>query len=272
MNLKETSIAFIGGGHITEILLENFIRSKVLLPEQIIVSDPIAERRELLTSMFSVSTTPDNRKAVEQSDYIFINVRPQVVPSIITEFFKFSIPEQKMLVSLAAGISIRTYRELGENRAIVRALPNPPSQVGQGIIALTFNKHVSEEQSLYMLTLFQALGEVILLEEDKINVMTALSSPVSVFYFFHSLIEAGIKMGLDKETSEKISYQTIFGSMAVWKKRNVSAIKLIKESCTPGGISEEMVKTMKKTALKESLMKTVQNGLNRADQFSENRN
>ena len=103
------SIAFIGGGHLTEFLLENLIRSEIVSPQALIVSDPVAERRDLLARRFSVSTTPDNGEAVAQSDTIFINVRPQDAPVVISEFVSLSIPEQKVIVSLAAGIPMNAY-------------------------------------------------------------------------------------------------------------------------------------------------------------------
>lgn len=264
---KNRSIAFIGGGQITEIIVENLTGSEVVSPEHIIVSDPSADRCDLLARRFSVSTTPDNGEAVRHADLIFINVRPQVVPTVIAEFKQFPVPEQKVIISLAAGIPIKAYRVLGEKRPIARALPNPPSQVGKGIIALTFNTHVSDAQKEEILTLFRASGEVILLDEEKINAMTVLSSPVIFYYFFEALIDAGVKIGLDRGTSTKITYRTIVGSMEVWKQRRVQLSELIKEACTPGGVSVEMVQTIEESGLRAAFCEALNNGAKKAEQL-----
>ncbi len=269
MSVENKPIAFIGGGHITEIIIENLANSKTVLPQRLMVSDPDVGRRELLSRLFSVQTTPDNGEAVRHGDYVFVNVRPQVVPKIVDELVQSSIGEGKVIVTLAAGTPMKTYRVLGEGLPIVRALPNPPSQVGRGIAALAFNAHVTEAQRKDILTLFEALGEVAVLGEEYINTATALSSPAAIYLFSQSMIDAGVRMGLDRATATKITHQTIVGAMEVWKKRQVPPNELMNEACTPGGISVECVFTLDKYGFRAAVGEAIQNGAVKAEQLGE---
>jgi len=267
LSIENKPIAFLGGGHITEIIIENLTHSKTVSPQHLMVSDPDAGRRDLLTRLFSVQTTPDNREAILHGDYVFINVRPQVVPRVVDDLIQSSIGEGKVIVTLAAGTPMRTYHVLGKEQPIVRALPNPPSQVGQGIAAIAFNPHVSHAQQKDILVLFESLGEVAILEEEHINAATALSSPAAVYLFAQSLIDAGVRMGLDRATATKITHQTIVGSMEVWKKRRVPPNELMNEACTPGGISVECVFTLDRLGFRAAVSEAIKNGSSKAEQL-----
>ncbi len=267
MSIANKPIAFIGGGHITEIIIENLAHSKTVSPERLMVSDPDAGRRDLLSRSFSVQTTPDNGEAVLHGDYVFINVRPQVVPKVVDDLIQSSIGVGKVIVTLAAGTPMTTYRVLGEQQPIVRALPNPPSQVGLGMAAIAFNSHVSDAQQKDILTLFEALGEVAILGEEYINAATALSSPAITYLFAQSMVDAGVRMGLDRATATKITHQTIVGSMEVWKKRRVPPNELMNEACTPGGISVECVFTLDKLGFRAAISEAIKKGATRAEQL-----
>lgn len=269
LSLKEKAIAFLGGGHITEIIIENLIKTEVVSKESLIVSDPDNERREKLSQKFSIRVTEDNTEAVQKGDIAFFNVRPQVIGEVLDELSLIPISLNKIFVALAAGIPIERYNKLGRKRPIIRSLPNPPCQIGQAITAVAFNEYVNDDLQKEILTLFRALGEVVIMEEKSINAATALSSPVTVFLFFQALIDAGIQSGLDKETSTKIAYQTIYGAMEVWRQRNISPSLLIDESCTPGGISVEILSTLDQYDLRAGITDAIQNATLKADFLSE---
>lgn len=268
MALKNKKIAFIGGGHITEIIVGNLTRTQTALPDQLIVSDPNKERLKTLCREYSLVMAKDNPDAVNKGDCVFINVLPQVVDEVIEELKQVTFPANTVVITLAAGIPIRKYNVLRENLPVARALPNPPSQIGWGIAALAFNAHVTEAQREDIMTLFSSLGKYVVLKEENINVVTALSSPASIYLFFQSMIDAGVRCGIDRETSTTIVYQTIVGAMEVWKRRQVSPSALIDEASTPGGISVESLFTLDKYAFRAAIKEAIYNGALRAREFS----
>ena len=191
--LANQTIAFIGGGHIAEIIIHNLVKGGVIPPGKIIVSDPDPSRRLQLTDQFNVSSVPDNVAAVKSGDLILICVRPQVVEGIILDLLSAQLRPDQVVISIAAGIPLSTYTKLGENQPLVRALPNPPSQVGQGIAPLVISPAVTPAERQIVLELFSALGDWVDVEEEHINAITSLSSPVATYLFFQSLIEAGVE-------------------------------------------------------------------------------
>ena len=271
MAQQDCTIAFIGGGHITTIIVENLIQLKKTAGRQLVVSDPDPQKLEMLQNKFDVQTTASNIEAVKAAGFVFINVLPQVVQQILKELKPQKIPKDKVIISLAAGIPMKTYTDLGDSIPVVRALPNPPSQIGKGIAALAFNPHVNATQQKEIIALFASFGEVVILGEESINAVTALSSPVTTHLFFQAIIDAAVRMGIDRETSTKIAYHTIAGSMALWNARQVSPYELISEASSPGGISTEIMFTLEKQAFKAIIGEALEAGRQKAAEFSRDR-
>ena len=268
MTLKNRTIAFIGGGHITEIILSNLTRTDKIDPQRLIVSDPVQKKGQDLKKAYGICVAENNLKAVSTGDFIFINVLPHVVGEVVAELKGNGFPDNKVIITVAAGIPMKTYEPLGSRLPVVRALPNPPSQVGMGIAALAFNPHVSENCQQEIFELFACLGEYVIVEEEQVNTVMALSSPTITYMLFQSLIDAGVRAGIDRDTSTKIVYQTIAGSMEVWKARQVPPSELISEASTPGGISIESLYTLETYAFKAGIMDAVDSAINRAVELS----
>ena len=269
MTLKNRSIAFIGGGHITEILVSNLTKTDKIDPHRLIVSDPVQEKGQHLKKAYGISVAEDNREAVLTGDFIFINVLPHVVGKVVEELKRSGFPDNKVIITVAAGIPMKTYDPLGSRLPVVRALPNPPSQVGMGIAALAFNAHISEDKRQEIFELFACLGEYVVVGEEQVNTVMALSSPTITYMLFQSLTDAGVRAGIDRDTATKIVYQTIAGSMAVWKTRQVPPHELINEASTPGGISIESLYTLETYAFKAGIMEAVESAINRAVELSQ---
>jgi pyrroline-5-carboxylate reductase len=269
MALKERRVAFIGAGHITTMILDNLIKTGTVSPHNLIASDPDKDRLQRLSERFQIAMAQDNCDAVKRGDFVFINVPPQSVSDVIDELRREQLPGNKLVISLAAGITMDAYSCLGDRISVVRALPNPPSQIGMGIAALAFNPYVTDEQRSEVFGLFASLGEYVVFAEEKINAVTALSSPAATYLFFQSLIDAGISAGIDRETSTKVVYQTIVGAMEVWKERQVSPDDLLSEACTPGGISVESISTLEKYAFRAAVNEAIGNAALKATRLGD---
>jgi len=265
--LADQTIAFIGGGHIAEIIIHNLVLGSVIPPERIIVSDPSQSRCQHLADHFGVSFAPDNAAAAQSGDLILICVRPEVVEAVIPDLQAAQLRPDQVVISVAAGIPLRAYKPLGKNQPLVRALPNPPSQVGKGIAPLVFSLAVTGVGRQLVLELFAALGEWVEVEEDYLNAITSLSSPVATYLFFQSLIDAGVSCGLPYPVAEKVAAQTIPGSMAVWRSRQVPPTYLIKEASTPGGVSEATVRDLEDRNFKKIVINAIVKGTTRSNEL-----
>ena len=269
MALDERRLAFIGGGHITNILIDNLVKAEKVYTQRLIVSDPDKKKLQRLYDKYVITIADDNLDTVNKGDFIFINVRPQVVGDVINELSREKFPKDKVIITLAGGIPIKAYDRLGDRIPVVRALPNPPSQIGMGIAALAFNPHVTEKQKDDIFELFNSLGQYVVIGEENINAVMALSSPAAIYLFFQSLIDGGIRAGIDREMSTKIVYQTIVGAMEIWNRRQVAPQELLSEASTPGGISAESIFTLEQYAFRAALNEAIYNATLKADAFSE---
>jgi pyrroline-5-carboxylate reductase len=241
MALDERKLAFIGAGHITNVIVDNLVKAEKVYTHRLIASDPDKNKLQQLYDRYEIVMANDNPDAVNKGDFIFINVL----------------------------IPINAYEHLGESIPVVRALPNPPSQIGKGIAALAFNPHVTEKQKVDVFALFTSLGKYVVIDEDNINAVMALSSPAATYLFFQSLIDAGIRAGIDQKTATKVVYQTIVGAMEVWNQRQVSPHELLSEASTPGGISAESIFTLEQYAFRAALNDAINSAVVKADAFAE---
>ena len=269
MALDERKLAFIGAGHITNVIVENLVKAEKVYTHRLIASDPDTNKLQQLYDKYEIVMAENNLDAAERGDFIFVKVPPQVVSEVIDELRGKRLPQDKVIITLAAGIPISAYDHLAGKIAVVRALPNPSSQIGQGIAALAFNPHVTEKQKIDIFELFASLGEFVILNESNINAVMALSSPVATYLFFQSLIDAGIRAGIDQQTATKVVYQTIVGAMEVWNQRQVAPHELMSEAATPGGISAESLFTLEQYAFRAALNEAINNAVSKADEFSD---
>jgi len=268
MSLKNRTIALVGAGHITEIIVTNLVKADYIAPRRLIASDPNQERVQKLHSKYGISMAEDNLDAVNRADFVFINVLPNIVAEVVKEFRTKGFPAGKVIITVAGGIPMATYDALGEGLPVVRALPNPPSQIGQGIAALAFNPHVTQNQQNDIFELFACFGDHVVVREELVNAVMALSSPAITYMLFQSLIDAGIRAGIDHATAAKIVSRTITGSMAVWEQREATPHELLTEASTPGGISIESLFTLEQYAFKAGLMEAIDSAIKRADKLS----
>ena len=262
--MVDQRIAFVGGGNITEIILHRLTKGRAMPPAHLIVSDRDEGRLQRLKELFGIETTLDNVTAARRGDLIFVNLRPETVSVVLPDLQGARLSTEQVVISLAAGVPLGRYASLGEQQPLVRALPNPPSQIGQGIVALAYNPQVTAEQRGSVRSLFEALGQVVEVDESYLNAITSLSSPVATHLFFQALIDAGVRCGLPRSLSIQVASQTIIGSMGMWQARNVPPYDLISEASTPGGISVESLYALEEHAFKAAIMDAIARGADRA--------
>jgi len=268
MAIINRKIAFIGGGHITEIIVSNMLNNNTLTSSDLYVSDPDKNKTENLKNKFRVNICKSNIEAVIKSDFIFVCVLPQTIDDVLVELGDPGIWKSKILISVVAGISIRKYSQLYESLPVVRALPNPGSKVDEGVIAIAFNEFVDNTTKLEIRNIFNPMGMNIIMEERDINIMTSLSSPVMVYRFIKALTDAGENAGLDRTQSEKIVIQTILGSLKLYEASNIGLEELLLNAQSPGGISEQCIMALDKYKFDDSLNVAVQMGFKKAEDFS----
>jgi pyrroline-5-carboxylate reductase len=268
LEVEKMKVAFLGAGKMGEALARGMISKGVVKVEDLIMSDVRKDRLEELSKKYGIVKADDNKSAVEKSDVIFVCVKPQQLDSLLKEFegFKFG---DKLIVSIAAGVPIHKYYQTWGEVKVIRVMPNTPALVGWGISALSAGKGVSGKEVEEALNLLKAVGEVIIVEEKYMDIITAISGsgPAYFFYFVESLIQAGVKAGLSREISSKLAINTLLGSGFLLKETGKHPVELIDMVTSPGGTTAAALAAFEKNALRFAVLEGVEAAIQRAQEL-----
>ena len=212
---EDNKIAFIGAGAMGGTMIAGLIERQLVKPEQIIAADPHQPRGDELKSRFGIRHTTNNVEAVSEANVLVLSVKPQQLERALHEL-RGRVDSVPLVLSIVAGIKIRTIAEDLHNTRIVRAMPNTPGQIGQGISVWTATYEVLDEHKKQAREILSALGEDIYVEDERyLDMATALngSGPGFVFMFIEAMIDAGVRMGFSRVHSEKLVLQTFKGSI-----------------------------------------------------------
>ena len=214
-------------------------------PDSIHVVDPSeAARSEIKKLGVKTSATFE---AADSFDLIMFAVKPQQLESVLPGYVSVCQGDTVVL-SIAAGRRIEYFeRILGPDVAIVRAMPNTPAAVGQGMTALTANAKVSSSQRALCESLMRAVGDVAWLDdEDLMDAVTAVSGsgPAYVFLLIECLSDAAVAVGLDEQVARQLAEQTISGAGAYAISSEADAAELRRQVTSPGGTTEAALEVL----------------------------
>lgn len=234
-------IGIIGGGVMGEALIGGILGMGLTPADQIIVSEPIAHRREALIAQHGVRATASNRDAASGADVLILAIKPQSAGHVFKELHG-QLKGEQLVFSIMAGVMVRTMREGLDHGAIIRVMPNTPAQVGYGMSVWYATPDVTAEQRDVARQLLQAVGkEVEVAEEKYLDMATALSGsgPAYVALFIEALIDAGVHIGLPRAMAHQLVMQTVLGSAVFAEKSGHHPAELRNMVTSPGGTTTE---------------------------------
>ncbi|HLA10563.1 MAG TPA: pyrroline-5-carboxylate reductase, partial [Pyrinomonadaceae bacterium] len=236
-------------------------------PEQIVGSHPRLLRREELQATYGIRMVESNREASEDNkEVVVLAVKPQRAGLVLNEL-KGALHPDNLLLSIIAGTTIETIAKELMHSAIVRAMPNTPAQIGQGITVWTATPEVSETQQSRIRTLLGALGQEMVVETERmIDMATALSAtgPTYIFLVMEALVDAGVHMGFSRHVAQELVMQTMLGSVLFARESHKHPAELRNMVTSPGGTSAEAIYQMEKGGLRTVLSKAVYAAYKRA--------
>ena len=248
----DKKIAFIGSGTMAEAMIRGLLDQKIVKPEQIIAADPWQARLKYLHERHGVITTSDNGKAAEDGQVVVFSFKPQnlerVMPSV-----RGHLRRQDLLVSIVAGVPIQKLANGVAHASVVRAMPNTPAQIGQGITVWTGTAEVSDLHKGQAQAILGSLGEEVYMDDERyLDMATALSGsgPGYVFMMMEAMIDAGVHMGFSRRVARKLVTQTMLGSVEYAKRSNKHVAELRNQVTSPGGTTAEALYHMEKGGLR----------------------
>mgnify|MGYP001577699202 CR=1 FL=1 len=269
--LENNKLAIIGGGHIGLALVEGFINSGKITSSQLIVANPTLSKIAYLKKK-GVRITTDNKFAVKKADWIFLAVKPFVVDHVLTEIRNFA--KEKLVISLAAAVTIEQIKKKIIKTNIVRIMPNMSISCNQGVIGL-FSKELSSQEKIRIKELLTYLGLVVEVEKEKdLDILTLVSGcgPAIVSQFIEILARYGISKSLSSSKSHTIALQTFKGTVALLENSGLSSAELIKSVATKGGITKTIINKLKQRYFQRIFDKAMDEGYNKIKEVSRSDN
>lgn len=201
---------------------------------------------------------------------IIICVKPQDVDSLILDI-KEQVNTKQLLISIAAGITTKHLEKgMGKKVAVVRVMPNLPGLIGQGVSAFCLGKNASAKHYKVTGEIFQAMGEILKVKENKMDAITAISGsgPGFYAYFINAMQEAAFEIGLSKEDAKFLAVNAAAGTANMLLKTKIDPAFMVKRVASPGGTTEAGLKELDKAKVKFSVKKTLKAAQKRAKELS----
>ena len=257
--MKKT-VGFIGCGNMGSAMIRGIIDSKVVAPENLIVNDQNVKKMKSLKDDLDIQVETSGNALVKKADIIFLAVKPNVY-GVVLEAIKKDFTKDKIFVSIAAGIT-KVFIEniLGDDKKIVRSMPNTPALVGEGMSALSPNNNLSSEEINEILNLFEAFGEAEIIDEYLFHSVIGVSgsSPAYVFKFIEAMADAAVLGGMKREKAYKFAAQAVLGSAKLLLETGKHPAELKDMVCSPGGTTIEAIASLEKNAFSGTVIEAIE--------------
>lgn len=253
-------IAVIGVGRMGGAIVEGLLGSGLVKPQNLILSDVNRKKLERFRRIGAKIASSGNRDAATDADIILLAVEPQAVDKVLDEI-KGSVNEKQIIVSVAACVSAKYIEEKfeGEKIPVIQVMPNTPCLVRAGMIVLFAGKYVSPSQKRKIKKIFDSLGKTLVLDKKYASAVTGLSGcgPAFIYMVIEALTEAGVENGLPEKEALLLAAHTVYGAAKMVLDTGANPKELRRQVTTPGGITIEGVKVLKKEKLKDALKKAI---------------
>ncbi|MHB1421257.1 MAG: pyrroline-5-carboxylate reductase [Bacillota bacterium] len=264
-------VGFLGAGAMAEALIKGVLQAGLLEAGLIFASDPSSSRLTWLAEQYGINTCSGNEQLVSEVDVIILAVKPQVVREAISPL-QHSFRQGQMMISIAAGITLPDLSALLPfTLPLIRVMPNTPCLVGEGASALALGDHVSEEHLKIAEAILGAVGKTIVLSEKYLDAVTGLSGsgPAYVYLFIEALSDAGVRVGLNRDTALFLAAQTVLGAAKMVLETGKHPAVLKDMVTSPGGTTIAAVHALEEGGIRAALMNAVVAARDRSLQLRE---
>jgi len=257
----------IGIGNIGYSILKSTINNNVFSNKNIFIYDLDVEKIGVISKEFKINIAKNVKELIEKTDIILIAVKPNNL-NVVLESIKKYFSLNKIIISTVAGAKISSISDNLEfdKLKIVRIMPNTPILINEGMIAISYSREVSKTEKNIVENLFKKCGEITVIDEKYMDIVTAISGsgPAYMFLILEALANAGVKNGLDYKTSLKLAVQTMSGSSKMVKELNEHPAILKDRVTSPGGTTAEGLFVLEKNNLRSSIMEAVTSACNKS--------
>ena len=249
-------IGFIGCGNMATAMIKGILDSQKVKTEDVIASAKSEKTREKIKTELGINAALKNKEVAEFSDILFLAVKPQYYEEVIQEI-KDDLRENQMIVSIAPGKTLAWLAErLGENKKIIRTMPNTPAMVKEGMMGMCRNNLVTENEMQQVKDICESFGKAEVVPESLIDVVVGVSgsSPAYVFMFIEAMADAAVADGMPRTQAYKFAAQAVLGSAKMVLETGKHPGELKDMVCSPGGTTIEAVRVLEEKGMRSAVI------------------
>lgn len=259
-------IGFIGAGNMAKAIIGGILNSKLIAAENIFIYGPHVEKLKTTQGEYGVQISNSAKELAESMDILFIAVKPNIFLEVLNEIKEY-INKDTIVISIAAGITINEMEDILQNKyKIVRAMPNTPSLVGEGMSSLCCNDRVTEDEILSVKKIFESFGKAEILPEYLIHSVIGASgsAPAYVFMMIEAMADGAVLGGMPREKAYKFAAQALLGSAKMVLETGKHPGELKDMVCSPGGTTIEAVKALEQNGFRAAVIDAMEKCMNKS--------
>jgi pyrroline-5-carboxylate reductase len=260
-------LALLGAGKIGESLLAGLLSSGW---SDVVATGRRQERLDELHERYNVATTLSNAEAIDGAGIVVIAVKPQDIHPLLAEIAPLLSPEQTVLSIAAAIPTSAIERRLTGSIPVVRAMPNAPSTVHEGIAGVCAGAHATDEHLALAEDVLSHLGAVVRLPEQAMDAVTAVSGSGPAYFALlaEAMIEAGILLGLSREVTTRLVVQTMLGTAKLLRDEGLHPVELREAVTSPGGTTIRAIRELEQAGVRAAFLNAIQAAMERSRELA----
>jgi pyrroline-5-carboxylate reductase len=270
MTVDTRRIAVLGAGRIGEALIAGLLSSGWREPGEISASARREEHVAELAERHGIAATTDNVQAAARAALVVVSVKPQDIEALLGEIGPALTPEQTVLTIAAATSTATIERHLAAGVPVVRAMPNTPSTVHEGIAGLCAGAHAGDDDVRLAAEALSHLGSVVQVPERSMDAVTAVSGSGPAYFALlaEAMIEAGLLLGLSREISTQLVVQTMLGTAKQLRDEGLHPVELREMVTSPGGTTIAAIRELESAGVRAAFLNAIQAAMTRAQELS----
>lgn len=265
----DKTLAFIGTGNMGQALIKGLLKAGRIESQKIVATDLDKAKLVFLEGETNIRIVEQDKQAVEISEAVLLCVKPPAITPLLRNIAPVLTPD-KLIISIAAGIGTQQIEEtIGEGIPVIRVMPNTPAMVGAGLSAICCGRYAGPGEEKLAVKIFGAVGEVITVNENLMNVITGLSGsgPAYIFTVIEALSDAGVAEGLPRETALKAAVWTVLGAAKMVLETGQHPALLREMVTSPGGTTIAGLKALEERGIRAMFMEAVGQATRRSEEL-----
>ena len=270
MTVDRRRIAVLGAGRIGEALISGLLSSGWRAPEDITASTRRPERVIELAERYGIDVRASNIEAASGAALVVVAVKPQDIDALLGEIGTAITPEQTVLSVAAATPTTTIERHLAGGVPVVRAMPNTPSTVHEGVAGLCAGAHADDAHVTLAEEALAHLGSVVRVPEKHMDAVTAVSGSGPAYFALlaEAMIEAGLLLGLSREISTQLVVQTMLGTAKQLRDEGLHPVELREMVTSPGGTTIAAIRELESAGVRAAFLNAIQAAMDRSRELA----